>query len=897
MAKKSNIIGIVFAIIALSISIVQCAILAPKEIDNVVNIATAGNGTALLLQVEQEEYAFDLIDENGVSQKRLDIPLSSGGENTIIRDFAINTDNEVYLIREYTDSITGDFLRQDLEVYDFDSLFPRLLATVALDDNADLRYKWVTATGSAVLMAENIASDKIVRVAYDTESLTTVANPKPRSTRIYDIDPDEGVYDVITMSDKIAIATQSGKVFVGTEDMEAVQIYPPQRQLDMLMYPMFIAQGEGSDIYMGEQESGDIVSLDIETGATTVLLESIKRFTGIDNYSPENVLMMSMIDTLNFASVVRNIETDYYSVLLVDNDVRATIDEITDNVVTLTGDVLVKFIVYFLAMLLVYWAIDIVIKQVRSSKTILLKLIFASIPLLIVSFGLFGIFSYSSYSDSIEINFEMRVADEGNLLRALLGEESFHNIKFPYDHTSDDYMYIQSQFEKRDVFARTAFYEDRELYIGVDEDLPCYYPFDLIGNSELRELYTLAAYDGEPQTAVIEDYMGKRITCVTPIGGADGSSVYLIEVSVDYENLSQYTDTFLWQYIIVAVIFITIISLLLIFVFGNVLNPLTQMKAVMEEFAKGNRRVRLATETDDELSDVSRVFNKLANDIDVQIYELKGVSETYYRFVPQRIFQLLGKEQLADINLGDKISGEYNVLTIDLSLAYKTLSTETLQKITDHFFNIMENVCNQYDATMLSDRIDLQNMKIICREGGETGVNIALAALAQIDGYNATVGLQQRMSVQMLLHRTEILYAISGNEEWYVPTILSDDLNTLTAEMDSIREYSARLIVTESAYATIQTDRYYHRGIGHLVSDIDKDMLLYDFYDSSTPEIIQLINNSRLTFDKAMELYEQERYYDAKNLFALVLRENQYDNVARNYIFRCESQVNNTQTV
>ena len=38
-----------------------------------------------------------------------------------------------------------------------------------------------------------------------------------------------------------------------------------------------------------------------------------------------------------------------------------------------------------------------------------------------------------------------------------------------------------------------------------------------------------------------------------------------------------------------------------------------------------------------------------------------------------------------------------------------------------------------------------------------------------------------------------------------------------------------------------------------------------------------------------MELYEKGFYYEAKNLYACVLRENPGDMAAKYYIFRCEA--------
>lgn len=49
------------------------------------------------------------------------------------------------------------------------------------------------------------------------------------------------------------------------------------------------------------------------------------------------------------------------------------------------------------------------------------------------------------------------------------------------------------------------------------------------------------------------------------------------------------------------------------------------------------------------------------------------------------------------------------------------------------------------------------------------------------------------------------------------------------------------------------------------------------------------MKQTRHAFDKAMELYEKGFYYEAKNLYACVLRENPGDMAAKYYIFRCEA--------
>ena len=81
---------------------------------------------------------------------------------------------------------------------------------------------------------------------------------------------------------------------------------------------------------------------------------------------------------------------------------------------------------------------------------------------------------------------------------------------------------------------------------------------------------------------------------------------------------------------------------------------------------------------------------------------------------------------------------------------------------------------------------------------------------------------------------------------------------------------------------------YAGRYIGRL-KNTDLDLGLYDIYDDRSAEQIRLMKQTRHAFDKAMELYEKGFYYEAKNLYACVLRENPGDMAAKYYIFRCEA--------
>lgn len=99
----------------------------------------------------------------------------------------------------------------------------------------------------------------------------------------------------------------------------------------------------------------------------------------------------------------------------------------------------------------------------------------------------------------------------------------------------------------------------------------------------------------------------------------------------------------------------------------------------------------------------------------------------------------------------------------------------------------------------------------------------------------------------------------------------------------------SRFLMTDTAYEHLAgKDSYAGRYIGRL-KNTDLDLGLYDIYDDRSAEQIRLMKQTRHAFDKAMELYEKGFYYEAKNLYACVLRENPGDMAAKYYIFRCEA--------
>ncbi len=149
-------------------------------------------------------------------------------------------------------------------------------------------------------------------------------------------------------------------------------------------------------------------------------------------------------------------------------------------------------------------------------------------------------------------------------------------------------------------------------------------------NLPAEDLYKRAALTGESVNGVIEDQQGRRLVCITPVGGLSGETVYLLETGVYTANVSAYTANYVKDFAVVCAAFLVIVLVMLMVLFYQILAPIGEIKREMQLFADGDRSIRIRSTSEDELTGITQVFNKMADDINVQIVSLERLSETYY---------------------------------------------------------------------------------------------------------------------------------------------------------------------------------------------------------------------------------------------------------------------------
>lgn len=860
---------------------------AAIPLDRVAGLQMMDEGRTLVAMYEGDSIALLQLDQRGVIRARADIPRERDGKLISLSAVGVDPEGVIFLLEDLSDALTGKYESQALELVDPGRPLRKRIARHDLPSAA--RYRWMSVSETVILMGTERDEVGLVREAYEPGAFYGRTLPAPKNTRLYPLKADEGIYQAVIAGQDIAYTTKSGKVFTVAESDTAPREVYPARDLTRVMYPLFLAPQSGESVYIGEQESGDLLSLSLADGGTQVLKTGTEPFSGGSSYAPTDVRCISMQGPQDFAALAAN--GTGFDLLRSAAGTAAVIPAMRLSVWGLALLAAKWFAVWGVGLLALFQLIHGFFFLLGQGRTILVKLLLSTLPLLAAALTLFGVFACRTYGKSVEQSFQKQVEDEGNLLMALFGTESFDEIEYPYDYNNEAYAYLRQQMATRTIYATTAYYEREQLFVGVDGDYPCFYPFDIRLNGAASELYLRAAYTGKAVTGILDDRNGRRIACVTPIGGVSGGTVYLLETGILLSNLEDYTQSYLWGYVAVSLLFLLTITFLLIILFSKILSPIGQIRKGLEEFALGDRSVRLETTATDEFSGIVRVFNKMAGDIDAQIYRLKKDNETYFRFIPPRMLQTLGKDNLGDVQLGTGSSRMCWVLCADLELDAATLLPEQEQDMTNRFFNIVNKAADRCGATLMADSVSMRRLRAICPGSARDAVEIALAALAEVDTANSGLPIQSRMKPLFLAHRTNVYYGVCGDENRLVPALLSTELDALAGAAERLRQFGSRLLVTKAALEGLSGEDYSHRFIGYLDGMRREAFGLYDFYDAASPEVTRLLGSTRAIFDKAMGLLLDGRWQEAKNLFALVLRENQYDDVARYYVFLCEKNL------
>lgn len=136
----------------------------------------------------------------------------------------------------------------------------------------------------------------------------------------------------------------------------------------------------------------------------------------------------------------------------------------------------------------------------------------------------------------------------------------------------------------------------------------------------------------------------------------------------------------------------------------------------------------------------------------------------------------------------------------------------------------------------------------------------------------------------------DVMAGMVGHEERMGMLTISETTGIAEFLQELAGRYRARILISGSMRSQIPDfeKNYSSRYLGRIylkAADLEEE--LYDVYDGDPPEDKNGKRRTRLMFEKGVELFQEQRYSDARLHFIEVLKANRMDRAAKEYLYLC----------
>ena len=304
-----------------------------------------------------------------------------------------------------------------------------------------------------------------------------------------------------------------------------------------------------------------------------------------------------------------------------------------------------------------------------------------------------------------------------------------------------------------------------------------------------------------------------------------------------------------------------------------------------------------------ELAERVRVANEEQARAQIQhIAELERFNEAQGRFVPHEFLELLEKQNLTDVALGDSTLRTMTVLFSDIR----------------SFTTISEGM-SPSDIFALLNRYLHRAEPIISENGGFIDKYIGDAVMglfpnAADDALRAGIELQREvrvfnrkladegmhpLAIGVGLHTGELMLGTIGGRNRMETTVIADAVNAASRLEGATKTFGCSILLSrETCDALLERDRFQLRQLGAVhVKGKSEKLHVYEAFDADTADLILHKRSTAIDFAEALLSFEAGEFLRAREGFAAIASANQADGASRYYAAQCEELLSSSTTL
>lgn len=364
---------------------------------------------------------------------------------------------------------------------------------------------------------------------------------------------------------------------------------------------------------------------------------------------------------------------------------------------------------------------------------------------------------------------------------------------------------------------------------------------------------------------------------------------YVFFTEIPLEPLQEAVGQLRTEYIIYGSVFLFFGTLLLAAVIFLQGSQLRRLAAAAARVAEGKSDWDSLQDNEkstwlesNEIRGLRNSLAQIAADVARMNYIKYRVMQGYYRFAPKQIERILGRTSILEVEANDRAHVTGTLAFVAYPENKKLGEQAHLQKMNQEY-EVLGEKQEEYEGILLSTSSDLTTLELLFQKDPQKALHFGIdLSMRQDEG--------RGNQFFVLLHKTDFIYGVAGNEEQAFTYVHSKEMKRLERYVERFRAAGIRMAVTDSVYELLEketTSRY----IGYLEEE-GYTFKLYEILDACPAKERQRRLDTREKFEKALNLFYQGDYYLGRNLFTEVLKECPNDEVAKGYLFLCEKCLN-----
>ncbi|MDB9528496.1 adenylate/guanylate cyclase domain-containing protein [Oscillatoria sp. CS-180] len=321
----------------------------------------------------------------------------------------------------------------------------------------------------------------------------------------------------------------------------------------------------------------------------------------------------------------------------------------------------------------------------------------------------------------------------------------------------------------------------------------------------------------------------------------------------------------------------------------RLINPIWKLNATVREVAAGHWQHRVKLDRNDELGELAKSVNTMAEQIQQSFDRLEEQRRAFSRFFPPEYLCFLNKQSVTEVRLGDHISKEMTVMFSDIrgftSMAEKMKAEGTFDFINTYLQRISPTVRthNGFVVKYMGD-----GMMAVFPYSVENAIDSAIAQFQEVHDYNRQLRTSHApftIEIGIGLHTGHVMAGMVGEPNRIQPDAVSDTVN-LAARLEGLSKvYGAALIISEGVRDRLKNPhRYDLRFLDHvIVKGLTSSIAIYEVLDAEPKEKRLNKRLTRANFEAGVKAYSNLDLETAKQLFGDVITQHPEDKTARLY--------------